>query len=147
MMMGIIRHQSNLNRNKLVDVEQAVSDPMKGIKLFDIRDLDQDKFVHSLLQRKARDRLPESHFVEYEIFKNQSTYNFGYIPLSQQVMPKDSEVRTNDNFSAIDLHRHVKAVGGPSFFGAGIPIDSQLNVHRWAEELHNYWDQQLIQFA
>ena len=45
---------------------------------------------------------------------------------------------------SIQQHFWVKATGIPNFWGARIPVKSQLNVEEWKKILANYWDKQLI---
>ena len=119
---------------------------MNDIKLFDINNSNNDKFIHALWQRKNNGTVPHPTCHEYNQFKIQSKYDFRFIPLSHQVMPENHDINTAHDVSVIETHKRVKHTGLPNFLGAGIPIKSQLNTKAWQELLHDYWDKQLLQF-
>ena len=59
--------------------------------------------MYSLMQQPCKKPVPPAHCIEYEMFKEQSKYDFGYISLSPQAMPKVTEVNNNNNPSVIDV--------------------------------------------
>ena len=70
-----------------------------------------DNFVHSLLQRKSTGLVPDSTCTEYSLFKIQSKYDFGFVPLSQLVMPKNHDINTFHDAWVIETHIRVQATG------------------------------------
>ena len=55
---------------------------------FDIDSCVNDKFAHALLYRlSGRDVHPKSNCSIFQQFKTQSKYNFGFVPLSEQILP------------------------------------------------------------
>ena len=129
---------SDQNKVQYNNLSDTACDLNNRAKLFDINGSEHEKFMYLLMQKPGKQVVPHSHCVEYERFKKQSKYKFGYIPLSPQVMPEVTEVGTNSNISAIDLHSQVKEVGVANVLGARIPVNSQLNVQKWEEYLENY---------
>ena len=74
----------------------------------------------------------------------QTDFPFGFIPLSDLALPQ-SKVTGPRFESPIDQHHSAKKYGVPNFWGARIPVKSQLNVSAWEIMLEDYWDQQLIE--
>ena len=60
-------------------------------------------------------------------------------------MPNQSSCNNMFKKSFIDAHYVIRQMGKPNFWGARIPVTSQLNVDKWEELLKDYWDQQLLQ--
>ena len=96
-----------------------------------------DKFLHSLLfngTHKIAD-VPQNCMV-YNQFLAQSRFSFGF-KLSDPVMPTcpDSGLFRVSWF--LDLYEMVKLCGKPNFFGAEIPLESQLNVPKCKIEFND----------
>ena len=89
-----------------------------------------DKFVHSLLHRKLGVKIPEPLCVIYNSFKQQSKYDFGDVPLSDQVMRQVQDINRGIDIGIVELHERVKSAGVPNFLGARIPDQSQLNIEK-----------------
>ena len=76
-----------------------------------------------------------------ELFKewdNQTIDKYGFIPLSQMMLPKNSSLAT-----ILDVHRSIVNTKTHNFMEAQIEIESQLNPDVWDKYLKNYWDKQL----
>ena len=86
----------------------------------------------------------DSHFPDFSLWRKQTDYQFGFVPLSNLVLPENIGHIGDKVRDPIERHFWVKATGIPNFLGARIPIDSQLNVEEWRNVLANYWDKQLI---
>ena len=114
------------------------------IKIFDINAQD-DKFLHSLMFSGKCREVDEDCQV-YKLCKEQSDMDFGFVPLTDPIIPDRNRVLENLDYSPWQLHALVKQYGCPNFMGARIPVKSQLNVPVWKCLLSNYWDQQLLQF-
>ena len=78
--------------------------------------------------------------------KKQSKYDFGFVPLTNPIMPSVNTYTSSNGASIGDLHRQVKSHGCYNYMGAHIRLNSQLNVKKWEEYLCEYWDKQLLQF-
>ena len=115
--------------------------------LFDINSCGDDKFLHSLLfnGRHKRAEVPHNCTVCNQ-FLAQSQFPFGFVPLSDPVMPTCTDSGLFRASSFLELHEIVKMCGKPNLLGARIPLESQLNIPKWKVELKDYWDQQLLQF-
>ena len=80
----------------------------------------------------------------FSLWKSQTDYTFGFVPLNNLVLP-DSPGHIGDNVvDPVAQHLRIKSSGAPNFLGLRIPIKSQLNVSEWKKLFANYWDQQLI---
>ena len=108
----------------------------------------EEKFANSILHFKQFNESNISMGVDSPIFKKwneQSDFQFGFIPLDDQLMPTQFSHNNLSNGSLIDAHYVIRQTGKPNFWGARIPVTSQLNVDKWEELLQGYWNQQLLQ--
>ena len=109
----------------------------------------EDKFASSIIHVNSHKGVGVGDLdIESEIFKkwrDQSQFDFGYIPIDEQRMPKNLQINKCEGFSPLDIHEMVKATGVPNFMHARIPVKSQLNVQAWKNNLEGYWDEQLCQ--
>ena len=76
---------------------------------------------------------------------SQSDFKFGYVPLSEQIMPTNLQENHSNDMSPFEMHKVVKATAKPNFMQAHLPVMSQLNTEAWEIELRDYWDKQLLQ--
>ena len=86
----------------------------------------------------------------YNAWRRQSDFNFGFVSLGDQMLPRIVTVNEAKGKSPIQIHEIVRSTSKPNFMQARIQIDSQLNVEAWKKYLEGYWDQQLcelIQFG
>ena len=76
-------------------------------------------------------------------------FQFCFVPLAEQIMPKDMSVCYSKAMSPFEMHSIVRATQNPNYMEARLPVNSQLNVEAWNINLSNYWDQllQLIEFG
>ena len=116
--------------------------------LYDTNGLDDDKFVNTIfnkgLNQVAR-RQAELNCVNYQLWKQQSKFDFGFVPLSEFISVPNHEDLNTDITDPSALHKLVKASGTYNFLGLKIPVKSQLNVDQWEKHLQGYWDTQLLQ--
>ena len=85
----------------------------------------------------------ESHI--FQLWHEQSDFDFGFIPLGEQQMPNTLETNVIYTNNLIEIHEIVRRTKKPNFMRVRIPVTSQLNVEVWQELLKDYWDQQLLQ--
>ena len=107
----------------------------------------EDKFVNSILHvhRFANNSIANVNTIIHQKWREQSQFDFGFVPIDEQKMPSNYLVGEGSDTSVFQLHAKVKASGVPNYMGVRIPVKSQLNVDVWKEELDQYWDQQLLQ--
>ena len=127
------------------NANSALSDgavPGGFLPLYDVNSVGvEEKFVNSIMHFK---QFNESQFplgVDSPIFKKwteQSDFQFGFIPLGEQLMPDQVTCNTLFNESLLDAHYVVRQTGKPNFGGPCIPVMSQLNVDKWEELLKGY---------
>ena len=86
----------------------------------------------------------EKNCSDFSRWKSQTDYTFGFVPLSNMIIPSNPDhigVKVDD---PIAQHLQIKPTGIPNFLGERIPIKSQLNVFEWKKLFADYWDQQLL---
>ena len=84
--------------------------------------------------------------IDSPIFKKwseQLDFQFGFIPLGEQIVPHNLTCNTTSKKSFLEIHDAVRKTGKPNFWGARIPLTSHVEI--WEELLKGYWDQQLLQ--
>ena len=155
--MGLnpINHSDKVSGSNLVihnSVNSISNDTAGGGGLLPIYDVNsggvEEKFANSILHFKQFNESNISMVVDSPIFKKwseQSDFQFGFIPLGDQLIPTQFSQNNLSNGSLIDAHYVIRQTGKPNFLGARIPVTSQLNVDKWEELLQGYWDQQLLQ--
>ena len=80
----------------------------------------------------------------FKLWLAQSEFDFGFIPLSDFILPSDESVSEYVS-CPIECHRKVMASGNMNFPKCRIPVKSQLNTEEWEAQLQGYWDVQLLQ--
>ena len=125
-------HQLNLQTCPVYDVNLA------GI---------EDKFTSAIYNAgiqgvKCQER---NNCALFKQWQNQSDFQFGFIPLDEQIMPDTSVVNCSDGLSPFNIHALVRATNKHNYMEARLPVKSQLNISEWKSRLTNYWDQQLLQ--
>ena len=76
-----------------------------------------------------------------QIFKHwrqQSDFEFGFIPLGEQQMPDTLQTNAIDTNDLIEIHKIVRQTKKPNFMQARILVMSQLKVEVWQELLKDY---------
>ena len=135
--------------NSIVETTSVVSnmnDNEDFVKLFDIRDHSSDKYLTNLLsfrETKHITKLPITGCSNYDLWKSQTDYDFGFVALGAFVLPNCDREGIHLN-SPIEQHKRVRAINIPNFMGVRTPVLSQLNVEAWEKYLKTYWDHQLI---
>ena len=96
--------------------------------LFDIRNTEGNKFVNPIMFNDLRKLVAPVECASYDQWRVQSKAKFGFIPLTDLVLP--STKRTSDiQFSdPIKLHDEVIKYNLPNYLGTRIPVKSQMNI-------------------
>ena len=105
-----------------------------------------DKFVNSIFH--ANQFIGIIPYVDTEIYhkwRDQSQFNFGFVPLGDQILPDNLKVNNSKGLNPLEMHEIVKATNKPNSMEARLPINSQLKVDTWKSHLQGYWDEQLLQ--
>ena len=119
---------------------------MHGQKLlFDIRNTEGDKFINSIIFNDSKKHLAPVECAAYDQWRVQSKMNFGFIPLTDPILPSTEIISDMKVSDPVALHEKVKSFNLPNYLGARIPVKSQMNIQAWKSMLKGYWDQQLIQ--
>ena len=116
------------------------------VRVFDVSTAGHDKFLHAVLYQNNNSIKHNSDCEVFKQCKNQSKYDFGFVPLTNPIMPTVNTFTCSNGNPIGDLHREVKRHGCYNYLGARISLDSQLNVDKWREYLCEYWDKQLLEF-
>ena len=127
------------------DTTKGENENMGEVLLYDVRATD-DKFIHSVLFSGRNKEANSCDSRIYHHFQTQSKYTFGFVPLSEPIMPSSFHSQQYISSSIVDLHTKVKQSDKPIFWEARIPVSSQLKIENWELLLRDYWDQQLLQF-
>ena len=138
-----------------IQVESVVSDTpgecgdrnKEKALLYDTNGLDDDKFVNTIFNKGLNEvarRQAELHCHTYRLWKQQSKFDFGFVPLSDFIQVPKHEGLETDIKDPSELHKLIKASGTYNFLGLKIPLHSQLNVDQWEKQLEGYWDNQLL---
>ena len=116
--------------------------------LYDTNGLDDDKFVNTIFNKGLNEvarRQAELYCHSYRLWKQQSKFDFGFVPLSDFIQAPNHEGLKTDITDPSALHKLMKASGTYNFWGLKIPVQSQLNVDQWEKQLEGYWDTQLLE--
>ena len=138
-----LKNQSRVNST--INEKVGLDGP---VPLYDVNSIGvEEKFANSIMHFQQSNKSQVPIGANSQIFKEwseQSDFQFGFIPLGEQVMPGDLTCNTSKK-SLLEIHDIVRQFGKPNFLGARIPVVSQLNVEAWEKHLKGYWDQQLLQ--
>ena len=119
------------------------------LPLYDVSYLGvEEKFANSIIHFKQFNESQVPLGADSPMFNKwseQLDFQFGFIPLDEQLMPNQSSCNNTLKKSLIDAYYMIRQTGKHKFWGACIPVTSQLNVDKWEELLEDYWDQQLLQ--
>ena len=113
--------------------------------LFDISNVDNDKFMNSIIYNDPNNVSRPTQCLAYDLWSAQSKVKFGFIPLTDPIMPSRADTSQIKCRDPIELHNEVKKYDLPNYLGARIPVESQLNIHAWESLLEGYWDKQLLE--
>ena len=140
---NLVNHDSANSQSNDVAVPGGFL-PLYGVNSVGV----EETFGNTIMHFKQFNEFQVPLGVDSPILKKwteQSDFQFGFIPLGEQLIPDKFTCNTSFNKSLLDAHYVVRQTGKPNFWGARIPVTSQLNVDRWEELLKGYWDQQLLQ--
>ena len=119
------------------------------VPLFDINYTGvEDNCANSILHVHRFSQNEQLEGVNSEIYNawcHQSDFDFGFVPLSDQMVSSVSTINYPGDSSPLQVHDLVRATNKPNFMQARIPVQSQLNVNAWKRYLTNYWDSQLTE--
>ena len=97
------------------------------VSIYDINK-SSDKYVSYVQRSFARSQIqPPQECQSFSQLKIQSNYNFGFIPLSDFMLPRNTKIGQTIS-CPIKQHLHVSASGCPNFMHCRTPVASQLNV-------------------
>ena len=116
------------------------------VLLFDINGCDE-KFLNVTGKKRLEELLCCKGDTNINIFNQwcaQSDFDFGFVPLSDLIMPPVKDLSVDCVIEPFALHKHIKDSGQLNFCGCRIPVTSQFNLQVWQEMLEGYWDAQLI---
>ena len=113
--------------------------------LFDIRNTEGDKFLNSIIFSDQSKVVEPVACISYDNWRVQTKDKFGFIPLTDPIMPNTDKISDITDADPIRVHKEVKKYNLPKYLVARIPVRSQLNITRWKVLLKDYWDQQLLQ--
>ena len=107
--------------------------------LYDVNGIDDDKLMNSIMFYTDDEKgEPQNQCLSLLQCMSQSKYHFGFIPLTDPILPKNRNVSSIRITDPIELHTHVTKSTNLNFMGLRIPIPSQLNIEVWKQELDAY---------
>ena len=105
-----------------------------------------DKFVNSILHvSQFNGIIPEVDTEIYHKWRGQSEFQFGFVPLGDQILPEKVKTSNSEGLKPLEMHRIVKETNKPNYMEARLPVKLQLKVDAWKPHLQGYWDEQLLQ--
>ena len=131
-----------------VSVNAAVDKSIHLCPIYDVNNVGmEEKFVNTIIfaNQKNKDVAQGVNSPIYSQWQQQVDFQFGFVPLGCQLMPRNDTLCNSHDYSPIEMHNIVKRTGKPNFMEARLPVTSQLNVDKWKSLLTDYWDQQLLQ--
>ena len=73
----------------------------------------------------------DAHCLDFSLWRKQSDFQFGFVPLTNLIIPDNGDHFGDKVHHPIEQHTRVKSTGIPNFLGERIPIKSHLNVDKW----------------
>ena len=113
--------------------------------LFDIRNSEDDKYLNSVVFNDQDRVVNNNSCMAYDQWCQQSKFKFGFIPLTDPIMPAIGKKVGKTLTDPIEIHEEVKKYDLPNYLGARIPVASQLNIQAWKDLLTGYWDTHLLE--
>ena len=74
----------------------------------------------------------------FKDWDNQTIDKYGFIPLSEMILPKTKNSKNLSLATIFDIHRSIVDTNTHNFMEAQIEIKSQLNPDAWDKYLRNY---------
>ena len=108
----------------------------------------EDKFVNSIMHVHQFSTSGDTGNMDSEIYnawRRQSDFDFGFVPLSDQMLPNTSTLNEAKGTSPFEIHETIRSTNKPNFMQARIQVKSQLNIEAWKKYLEGYWDRQLCE--
>ena len=100
--------------------------------IYDIHWLtDNDKFNNALHRNRCELKKYRGTCDLFDEYKNQSDFQFGFIPLSDFMLPESEDKKNQSITCPLKQHFIVRASGAPNFLKCRIPIATQLNIPAW----------------
>ena len=126
-------HLDHVADVKLKQCEQSVEMVQSGLlPLYDVNFTGiEDKFVNSILYMHQFSTSGDIGEVDSEIYNTwrcQSDFNFGFVPVIDQMLPDIVIVNEAKGKSPFQIHEIIRSIRKPNFMQARIQIKSQLNV-------------------
>ena len=129
----------------VLGVKSTLIDQGDYVPVFDVKvSCGDEKFLNSTLMNTKKSVLSKKS-VFFQAWKNQTDFDFGFLPLSNFIMPHVLAEKSYEGLTPLQMHAMVKASGQPNYMHCRIPVPSQLNIAAWKQALDGYWDTQLIQ--
>ena len=122
------------------------ADTRKTRLLYDVNENKSDKFINSILFQNNEKGFSQKgkECSSYLKFREQSEFDFGFIPLTEPMCYKGKVVNTESVECPIELYHKVANTKVANYMEARIHIVSQLNISFWRQQLVGYWDSQLL---
>ena len=119
----------------------------KSVLLFDINHSgDMGKWLNVAIPKRIQALLDGDKAFDCVLFsqwRDQSEFDFGFIPLSDFRVPP-SKKTNNPCLPSFEAHKQIKHSGLPNFMHCSIRLKSQLCIDEWQTVLKGYWETQLI---
>ena len=88
-----------------------------------------DKFMNSILHvNQFSGIIPDVDIDIYHKWREQSEFNFGFVPLGDQKFPNNFTVNESQGLTPLEMHDIVRAANKPNYMEARLPVKSQLKV-------------------
>ena len=129
-----------------VSQDNCTSDNSSHCKVFDINGLDEKYLASILIQAPKNRHWLNSDNKMVQAWKNQTDFEFGFIPLSDLQGADTKVVNQLAHYCPIEAHKMVARHNKPNYLGARIRVDTQLNLEEWYDQLKGYWGQQFLDF-
>ena len=147
-----MEHLNRQDSNRIITEEDTHTYPKVGSYnvcqtgyklLYDARNMGDDEFINSIMyHRNQTYDIAECDICpSYAKWQKQSKYKFGFVPLTEPILPNTNDTNTLLDNSPMGLYSQVKKFQQPNFMGARVPVPSGLNVQQWKLLLNDYWDQ------
>ena len=147
---GLAEVSSNPNERGCLNSEKVNPTQTVPSTPNDIYDMNNqgvlDKFVNSILHaNQFSGIIPDVDIEIYHKWREQSKFDFGFVPLGDHKLPDDFTVGSSKGLTPLEMHDIVRPTNKPNYMEARLPVKSQLKVDAWKTYLQDHWDRQLLQ--